>query len=76
MSRKRARRDRRYTVTLEYCGHARRQHIASFCGQWLGHAATQPAALAIAHQHAAARIACLDAALDDARKTLVKEPSL
>ena len=54
------RRDRRYTINLEYCGHARRRHVARFCGDWLGQAASRTAALAITTAHAALRNAILD----------------
>jgi len=29
-------RDRRYTVTIEYCGYATPRFVARFCGDWLG----------------------------------------
>ena len=60
MSIRQPRRDRRYTINLEYCGHARRRHVARFCGDWLGQAASRTAALAIATAHAALRNAILD----------------
>ena len=60
MSIRQPRRDRRYTVNLEYCGHARRRHVARFCGDWLSQAASRTAALAIATAHAALRNAILD----------------
>lgn len=60
MSIRQPRRDRRYTINLEYCGHARRRHVARFCGDWVGQAASRTAALAIATAHAALRNAILD----------------
>ena len=60
MSVRQPRRDRRYTINLEYCGHARRRHVARFCGAWLGQAASRTAALAVATAHAVLRNAILD----------------
>ena len=59
MSIRQPRRDRRYTINLEYCGHARRRHVARFCGDWLGQAESRTAALAIATAHAVLRNAIL-----------------
>lgn len=28
--------DRRYTINLEYCGAATQKHVVRFCGDWLG----------------------------------------
>ena len=28
--------DRRYSVALEWCGHATPHYVARFCGEWLG----------------------------------------
>ena len=60
MSVRQPRRDRRYTINLEYCGHARRRHVARFCGAWLGQAASRTAAQAIATAYAALRNPILD----------------
>ena len=60
MSIRQPRHDRRYTINLEYCGHARRRHVARCCGAWLGQAESRTAALAIATAHAVLRNAILD----------------
>jgi hypothetical protein len=33
--------DRRFTVTRECCGHATPQFVARFCGDWIGSATTE-----------------------------------
>ena len=54
------RRDRRYRIAREYCGAARPQHIARFCGEWIGFAPNRAAARDIVVAHRAARDAILN----------------
>lgn len=53
-------RDRRYRIAPEFCGYARRRHVARFCDEWLGQAATPIAARAIVKAHRTLRIAVLE----------------
>ncbi len=43
--------DARYTITAEFCGYPKRQHVARFCGDWLGSAKTPKLAREIARKH-------------------------
>jgi hypothetical protein len=43
--------DIRYTITQEFTGHAKRQHVARFCGEWIGSAGDYAEAVAIAQEH-------------------------
>jgi hypothetical protein len=45
------RRDRRYAVAREYCGHRTPQWVARFCGDWIGCAQHRPAAVSKALAH-------------------------
>ena len=69
-------RDRRYTVTIEFCGYATPRFVARFCGDWLGcsisrasaamlaigaHQRRIDAKLAVRSEHACALVpGCLD----------------
>lgn len=53
----RRRRDRRYTVGPEYCGHRARRFVARFCGDWIGQAKTRAEARELALAHDARRMA-------------------
>lgn len=46
--------DRRYSVSLEWCGYERRRYVARFCGEWIGQAERRADAdmLAIGHRKA------------------------
>jgi hypothetical protein len=46
----RARTDRRYTITLEWCGYERPRWVVRFCGDWCGQRATRREARALRQQ--------------------------
>lgn len=50
-------RDRRYTITREFCGFIRAQHVVRFCDTWIASAPTRKIALEIRDAHAAERAA-------------------
>ncbi len=39
-----AKADKRYTITLEFCGRATAMYVVRFCREWVGEAPTKPAA--------------------------------
>jgi hypothetical protein len=43
--------DKRYTITLEFCGYSTARYVARFCGEWLGKSDRQYGAWIIANQH-------------------------
>lgn len=45
------RKDRRYTVRLEYCGYVQPRHVARFCGEWIGCGKTKAEAKALVEAH-------------------------
>lgn len=45
------RKDRRYTITREFCGYSKPQWVVRFCGDWIGRAAQRTDALSIALGH-------------------------
>lgn len=55
----RPRRDRRYTVRREWCGHAQLRHVIRFCGEWLDQARTRTEAATLLKAHQAARLDAL-----------------
>jgi len=48
--------DKRYTVTLEFCGHPTALPVVRFCGNWVGSASTEQAAWELATEHNGKRI--------------------
>jgi nitrate reductase alpha subunit len=48
-------RDRRYTITCQYCGTPAPRNVARFCDDWLGQSRTHAGALAIVRAHIALR---------------------
>lgn len=51
--------DRRYTINLEFCGASTQKHVVRFCGDWLGGFDTLPLAEKAAKEFQANREACL-----------------
>lgn len=47
--------DHRFNIAREFCGHGVPQFVARFCGEWIGCAATQGAARELADQFNANR---------------------
>lgn len=47
--------DRRFSIAREFCGHATPQFVARFCGEWIGRAATKGEARELADQFNANR---------------------
>lgn len=43
--------DKRYTVTLEFCGYAQVRHVARFCGEWIGQDLENKQAWVLAQEH-------------------------
>lgn len=52
--------DKRYTVSLEYCGYAKPRYVARFCGDWLGQRETKTDAWELCQQYGISRgISCI-----------------
>ena len=47
--------DRRYTITLEFCGHETAMHVVRFCGEWVSSHKYEDAAIVRAVGEAARR---------------------
>ena len=45
--------DRRYSVALEYCGHAEKRHVLRYCGEFIESFTSYPAAVLRAAGHKA-----------------------
>jgi len=37
--------DKRYSITLEYCGYEEPRHVARFCDDWIGQSLDYPGAV-------------------------------
>lgn len=47
--------DARYTIGMEYCGHAEPRHVARFCSDWIGQTESSLESLNLVFSHQAAR---------------------
>lgn len=43
--------DNRYSVNLEWCGHKEKRHVARFCGEWIGQDYDEKQAWILAQEH-------------------------
>ena len=50
------RKDRRFRVVLEFCGHSAPQFVARFCGEWVGASAFAGEAWRLAEEFNALRL--------------------
>lgn len=56
------RRDKRYSIALEYCGYDTPRHVARFCGEWIGQASTKAKASSLVEEHKRMRADAMNAA--------------
>lgn len=49
-------RDKRYTVTFEFCGYVDPKWVVRFCGDWVDTSTTKSAAYCVAYTHAENRL--------------------
>lgn len=47
--------DKRYTITREYCGYETKRNVARFCGEWIGQSMSRGSAMMLCTGHNAAR---------------------
>lgn len=43
--------DKRYTITKEFCGYSESRYVVRFCGAWVGQSASKWDAQSIAKSH-------------------------